>query len=347
MLSKASGAVMTRARAKYGRRLSGADFEALAGLQELHETAVYLRTQTHYAPYLEELANAREISRPKLESVLKNAFFDEGKKLCAFEKGVGESIFKYYLLNRETDFILDYIMNLSRGTPEKMLLKTPPGENCGTKIDLSRLLQITNAAELAKYLSKTKYQMLAAVLPKSAADGYDLALIEATLERIKYKLVFSEIENALPAKTAKLLCDIYRMRAELTDISMIYRAKRYYHMPEGHIRANLIGIRCLLSPKALEAMISSPTPEETTAIFQKTAYASKAVVQDADYNEKFCQRIELEFATRQIHFSSDPAVVLSAYLLIMQNECDNLIRIIEGITYRLPKDDILADLINV
>jgi vacuolar-type H+-ATPase subunit C/Vma6 len=46
-----------------------------------------------------------------------------------------------------------------------------------------------------------------------------------------------------------------------------------------------------------------------------------------------------------MHFSTDPIIVLASYLRLFQDECDNLIKIAEGITYKLPQDEIMADLI--
>lgn len=347
MQSKASNSVMTRARAKYGCRLSKADFESLAGLTRLHDTASFLRTRTHYAPYFESLANAPELSRLLLESTLKKAFFDEAQKLCGFEKSVGNSIFRYYLLSRETELIFDYIMNLSRGTPEKSLLRTPPAENGGTKIDFAKLFQITETRELLKYLSKTKYAKLIAVLPKTDGGSFDLALIEATLERIKYDILFADIKKNMPSETATLLCYNLRMRIELTDFNMIYRAKKYYSLPESTIRANMIGYRCLLSQKAVDSIISAPDAREAMEIFKKSRYSSRAASLGTEDFELFCEKAVLDSAIRQIHFSSDPAIVLAAFLQIMQNECDNIIKIIEGIVYKVPKDEILSNLIII
>lgn len=345
MESKASNSVMTRARAKYGSRLKAEDYAALAGLSSLREIVSFMRSREHFAPYFDKLASDTSLSRAKLENALKTAFMTEVSRLCGFEKSVGEPIMKYLMLDRETELILDYIINLSLGTPEKMLLVSVPKFNNGTKIDFSKLFQITDVQALSKHLLKTRYFKLASVLPKSNEGAFDIALIEAVLSRIKYKMIFNEINRSFPSETAKILTRSVLMRIELTDFGMIYRAKKYYNMPENYIRPNMIGYRCLLTAKNSEQILAAPTGEEALRIFEKSSYASRIKKYGIDDISLFSKKAVLESEIRQIHFSADPAVVLSAYLRCFETECENITRIIEGISYKVPKDDIISNLI--
>lgn len=347
MGSKASNAVMTRVRAKYGVRLKAEDFDALAGLSSLREVVTYMRTRTRFATYFEKLVSDPSLSRAKLENALKSAFFNEAKRLCSFEKSVGEPVFKYIVLDRETELILDYIINLSLGTPEKMILKSVPKFNSGTKLDFSKLFQITDPAALTKYLAKTKYSGLTAVLPKTGGGTFDISLIEATLGRIKYKMVFEEINKAFPSETAKILEKSILMRIELADFDMIYRAKKYYNLPESYIRTNMVGYRCLLTQRNSEQILAAPSGDEALRIFKKTGYASKTEKYGIDDIALFSKKAIMAAQIRQIHFSADPAVVLSAYLRYLETECENVTRIIEGIAYKVPKENILSNLIIV
>ena len=347
MESRASNSVMTRARAKYGMSLSAADFDALAGLSSLSEVVAYLRTRTHFAPYFEKLSSDPSLSRIKLETALKTAFTVEAQRLCGFEKNVGSTILRYISLSHETELLLDYIINLSHGTPEKMILKAPSGHTSNSKIDFSRLFQINNIPELLKYLQKTRFSKLAAVLPKSNEGRFDISLIESTIERIKYRLVFDIINRSFPSETAKTLSQGILMRIELTDFNMIYRAKKYYGLSESSIRSNMIGYHCLLPSKTAESIISAPTAEDALKILKSSRYASKIKRHGIEDVKLFCKKAAMDSEIKQIHFSADPAVVLSAYLHIFEAECNNVIKIIEGISYKLPKEEILSNLIII
>ena len=345
MESKASNSVMTRARAKYGCRLKIEDYDALASVSSLREAVSFMKNKPQFAPYFENLASDPDVSKYKLEYALKEAFFTETQRLCGFERSVGSSIFKYIALTRETEAILDFIINLSQGTPENMILKSPPKYNCGTKIDFTKLFQIKSASELSRYLEKTKYSKLVPVLPRKDGAEFDISLIEATLGQIKYRLIFKEINDVFPPETAKLLKRGILMRIELTDFDMIYRAKKYYGLSESYIRTNMIGNRCLFSAKTVDAILAAQTAEEALSILKKSRYSSKIAKYGIDDIELFCRKAAIDEDIRQIHFSAEPAVVLSSYLRIFEAECDNIARVIEGISYGVPKEEILKNLI--
>lgn len=336
---------MTRARARYGSRLTADDYGSLAGLTELGEVVAFLRTRPNFAPYFDKLASDRTVSRSKIEHSLRSAFFTEAQRLCGFEKTVGESIFRYIAVTRETELVLDYIINLSLGTPEKMIFRLPEKYNCGTRLDLSKLFQIRDVTALSKYLSRTSYSKLVSVLPTADGGEFDISLIEATLGKIKYKTVLEELGRVFPSETAKILSHGILMRAELTDIDVIYRAKKYYNLPENYIRTNMVGCRCLLTAKIFDKILACKSADEIISILSGTRYASKIEKFGIEDFELFCKKAAIDEEVRQIHFSAEPAVVLSSYLRIFETECDNLVKITEGITYKVPKEEILANLI--
>ena len=135
------------------------------------------------------------------------------------------------------------------------------------------------------------------------------------------------------------------MRIELSDLDMIYRAKKYYNLSSGYIRTNLVGYRYMLSSAVFEQLIEAADADEFIAIFKKSRYASKINRFGIEDVELFRKKAVMENEIRQIHFSADPAVVLSAYLRFLETECENITKIIEGITYKVPKEDILKNLI--
>lgn len=347
MESMASNSVMTRARARYGASLSSADFDALAGLSSLSEAVTYMRTRTHFAPYFEKLASDPALSRIKLETAVRNAFMSEAKRLCGFEKSVGNTIFRYIIISNEAELLLDYIINLSQGTPEKMIFKLPEKYSSPSGLDFAKLFQINDVTALSGYLRKTKFAKLTAVLPKSNKGEFDISLIEATIERIKYGIVFGIIGKAFPSETAKTLSEGILMRIELTDFNLIYRAKKYYGLSENYIRTNLVGYRCLLTSKMSESILAAKTADEALEILKSSRYASKIGRHGIDDIELFCKKAAIDSDIKQIHFSADPAVVLAAYLRIFETECENVIKIIEGISYKMPKEEILKNLITI
>lgn len=336
---------MTRVRAKYGSRLTVKDYEALTGLSSLGEAASYLSGNSNFAAYFDGAAGRRDISRAVFEGAVRSAFYGTARKLCRSESDAGDHIYRYIALGIENDYVLDYIINLSLGTPEKMILKRVPELRTGTKLDLAKLFKIKDPAELGRYLAKTKYAKLVPALPKNAGEKFDISLIETVLSKIKYKLVFAEIERSYGAETAKVLEESIKTRIELTDFLTVYRAKKYYGMSEVSLRTALVGYRCVMNSATWERIITAKTAEQALGEFCGSGYAPRIERFGTHDLELFKEKAAAAKDIRHMHFSTDPIIVLASYLRLFQDECDNLIKIAEGITYKLPQDEIMADLI--
>lgn len=336
---------MTRVRAKYGSRLTVKDYEALTGLSSLGEAASYLSGNSNFAAYFDGAAGRRDISRAVFEGAVRSAFYGTARKLCSSESDAGDHIYRYIALGLENDYVLDYIINLSLGTPEKMILKRVPELRTGTKLDLAKLFKIKDPAELGRYLSKTKYAKLVPALPKNAGEKFDISLIETVLSKIKYKMVFAEIERSYGSETAKILEEGIKTRIELTDFLTVYRAKKYYGMSEASIRPALVGYRCVMNSAAWERILAAKTAEQALGEFKSSGYAPRIERFGTDNLELFREKAAAVKDIHYMHFSTDPVVVLASYLRLFQDECENLIKIAEGITYKLPRDEIMSDLI--
>ncbi len=345
MISGASNSLMTRARAKYGARLRKSDYETLAGCRHLKEAVSYLAANKCYGEFLSPLAGSSHLSRNRFEEALSAAFMNTASSLCSFEKSVGEYVMRYIMLSNETELILDFIVKLTVGNPQEMILRIPPKFSTGTKLDFNKLFALREPAEISRYFSKTAYSALTSVLPKNREEGYDISLIEATLDRIKSEMVIAQAGKAFSAETAKVLADEVRMRCELQDFRMIYRAKKYYGLSNGYIRTNMIGLRSRLSSKMAEQMLDAADAEETLRIFSKSGYAHQVEKYGTDDIDLFCKKAEVAINIKNMHFSSDPTIVLSSYLRFLQTEIENIAKIAEGIVYKLPKDEILSYLI--
>lgn len=336
---------MTRVRAKYGSRLTVKDYEALTGLSSLGEAASYLSGNSNFAAYFDGAAGRRDISRAVFEGAVRSAFYGTARKLCSSESDAGDHIYRYIALGLENDYVLDYIINLSLGTPEKMILKRVPELRTGTKLDLAKLFKIKDPAELGRYLSKTKYAKLVPALPKNAGEKFDISLIETVLSKIKYKLAFAEIERSCGAETAKVLEESIKTRIELTDFLTVYRAKKYYGMSEMSLRTALVGYHCVMNSATWERIITAKTADQALTEFSASGYAPRIERFGTHDLELFKEKAAAAKDIRHMHFSTDPIIVLASYLRLFQDECDNLIKIAEGITYKLPQDEIMADLI--
>jgi V/A-type H+/Na+-transporting ATPase subunit C len=90
-MSKTSFAVLTKARSKFGNRLTEKDYQSLLACQSVGEIMSYLKNNTHYSKALTDVSE-REIHRGRLEALLRqNLFFVQ----IRFERKLGFVIVHY------------------------------------------------------------------------------------------------------------------------------------------------------------------------------------------------------------------------------------------------------------
>ena len=99
------------------------------------------------------------------------------------------------------------------------------------------------------------------------------------------------------------------------------------------------------SKKIIRAMAKAQSQEELAEIVQKSKYAKDSQVNDTEFIESLVGNMKHKLSVRQMRFSTNPAVVLTSYMLLCSIEYENIINIIEGVRYGLDSADILKLLI--
>ena len=87
--SKSANAVLAKARAKFGKRLTEKDYASLLSCGSVAEVVAYLKNNTYYSEVLKKI-NEREVHRGRLEQILKQKLFEDFSSLCIYVKGTGE-----------------------------------------------------------------------------------------------------------------------------------------------------------------------------------------------------------------------------------------------------------------
>ncbi len=340
MGSAALNSVMTISRAKYGKRLTQADYRAMAGMKTVAEVTGYLKSKTRYASALSSV-NELSVHRGNIEILLKNYNLEEIYRMCRFESAMGAHLFSFVIDSHEIKLLIDFLICFSAGKTREFIARMPMAVNKFSSVDFNKLCGFKNAEELSGYLSQTKYGIIANDVKNIEETGF--TTIESKLYRMLYDTVF---EDGADNKKGNSLSvnGIILMQAELYDFMLIYRAKRYYGCSPIAISSLVMNKRCLIPKKVFKQMIDSKTADEVLELFSATKYCKAGRrLSAADDIGSFCKRILLQNIKKPIHFSSSPAVVMLAYILYSEKEVDNIINIIEGVRYGLPPEEILEN----
>lgn len=342
MQDKALNSITSKIRAKYGKMLKETDYKQLSCSSSVSEIASYLRTRTKFSDVLSGI-NDSAVHRGHLEEILKEQRMTEKASICRFERSVGDEMFKFTVRREEADTLLDFLRLLYAGNNEREIPKIPYILKKYSGIDFGKIYTIGSIAELKTFLTETEFRSAALLLNDDGTTDFDI--IETAFERIVYQTAFKSIDTYSDDNAKKELKAMLTLSAELSDCSVVIRAKRYYDAAPDEIRPDLLRYHYILSPKTFEKMVVSDSAENAEEIFKNSPYSryiDRFKTNDPDRLKPYMLH---EAASHNIHFSSSPPVVMMSYFTELDIETDNLIKIIEGVRYKLSQDKILDSII--
>lgn len=342
--NKASNAVLTMVRAKFGRRITVSMLNNMASLHSVSELAEYLRTNTRFSNAMEQ-SGITDWHRGSLEAVLNTADISEIYQLCNFEKKVGSPVFQIFCMRFEADEIFKFLRFFFAGRPEEYILSVLPTAKKTVQIDLDALAQVKSKQQFLKFLNRYElYRKLANSVRGDENDFSFMAGFEANLDRLVYQESCNILKRRFSGKDLELLLRIVSVRYEITDIQTIFRAKFMYNESPDLIKSLLVSEPAYVSKSTLNRLIQCGQKEEFLSILSGIKYFKNIKV-DEDNLFLSARRQMLAQALNCVHFSGCCAAVTLAYIDYIEIERQNIIRIIEGIRYGFEKEQIMNDLI--
>ena len=127
---------------------------------------------------------------------------------------------------------------------------------------------------------------------------------------------------------------------DMINIINAYRMKKHFNMPPEKVKAAMIPIYLAVPEKKIDALYAAKDTEEFAKQLKNTIYGRELDDEDLASPETALQRLKLKRARRAFSMAFSPPVVFYAFNTIADIEINNIIRIIEGIRYSLPADEI-------
>jgi len=333
-----SNAILSKARAMYGRRLTKQNYRELLACQSVGEIANYLKTRTIYSKALAGI-DENSVHRGQLEAKLKQKLFEDYASLCRYEISVGEHFSRYLITHSEIEQILHSILLLEAGTPEDYLFSLPMYLTRHTHINLTALGQIRSYDDLLAALSHTPYHKLLEGFRPIEGIPLNYTGIENALHTYLYNSVFEVIDRYTRGETAKQLREIFYSYIDLVNYARIIRLKVSYNAGPDFIRSSLLPFGNV-NKRILNEMIEADSADKVTEIMEQTAIGKRFLKIEHSYAGEISNRVKYITCRHDIHFSTHPSVVMISYTFIMQAELTDIITIVEGIRYKLPPEEI-------
>ena len=345
-MSKASGVIVAKAKAMHGSQFHSEQYDELLRKKSVAEIARYLKNETGYSVALKDVRE-NNIHRGQLEDILKRDMFQKILKLYRYADSSTKELYQLYVEQLEIDLILSRIRVLISQDFESAIAELPVFLKDLTSFPLLKLGNVHTYDDLLSVLETSIYHttLQAYRVAKGKESDIDYTSIETSLQKLYYTHTFDVIDRVTKGKSKKNMRDFFTMRLDLSNITKIYRLKKYFHANEEVVRESLIFVEGYQSLVNLEELIAQRSAQEVMKKLQSGKYKITMSQGEDDYIEHYCEEIIFYVAKKNFQYSQDTPLVYNSYIILLAQELENIINIIEGVRYQVDSEDIAKELI--
>ena len=206
--------------------------------------------------------------------------------------------------------------------------------------NLKQLENITEYNQFFNFMKKTKY--------KSIFTEYENDIEKRNIFELENKLEKFYFEKLMISAKSynKELQDMIGKQIDLNNIIWIYRIKKNYSFfSSEQLRSILINVLYKLKKSEIQALIQANSEKEIIEILEKTYYAKYIDFKDIDELEILKDRYLYSLYKKIFRESVLNNCQMYAYIYMIEIENRNIMNIIEGIHYDLPKEEIRKKLV--
>lgn len=333
----AANAVIAKGRAMYGQLLSFSQYAELARKQNLQEIATYLKESVSYGPELEDVRGSI-IYRRQLETILRRHALHQYARIAPYGAGIKDGVPAYILMNAEIEMILRCLKGIVTVQQENYIADLPAFIQPYVGFRILSLANAHTVPQLIEILERTPYGPL---LEKCAAkkEGPLYSTFVQTVYVWYFDTLMKRAHTYSKGKARKDLENLIAARAETMNLCSVYRLKKFYRMPSEKIRGWLYPYRWRLSQKETSLLAEAENADIFLQRLRQTSYGPWIDTQDLFLEGQLSRARQVQ-EEKMIHFSTDPHVIYTAYMLLCHKEVENIIRVIEGVHYGMKPEKI-------
>ncbi|MDQ5983308.1 MAG: V-type ATP synthase subunit C [Eubacteriales bacterium SKADARSKE-1] len=329
-----SNVVFAKVRAMYGKRIRACDYNNLLNCKTVGEIAAYLKNKTAYSKVLGKV-NESNVHRGELEALLKNKMFNDFATLCRYELSTGESFSEYVIGRAEVEQIIRSLVYILSHNKSKGSDPIPSYFDKHTKINLKAMSRAENYEEFLKALGNSPYRKLLKNLSLKYNEQINLSQVESILYDYLYERVLERLRQNTNKKIRIELKSIFETYIDFGNFVRIIRTKQNNSSQDFAILKH-----GKLKSKYIEAMLMASKEKELFDIMESTNQGKKLKNLKYSYIDQIPLKVVYDKCRRYVHSSINASLVMLSYIFLIHIELNNIINVIEGIRYQMPKEDI-------
>jgi len=338
-MSRENQALASKVKSIFGNRLLASDYEALLLKNNLADVVSYLKQETYFGDCLQDVTESLA-HRAEIEGLLSADIYSRFARLIKYGSA-SVSYYEYGIVRHEINQILAILRSLKLNASPRVITKLPVYVVKHMSFNVALIPNIKTLDDLLNMVKGSEYEKI--ISQNATSNNVDYLKIEALLNDYYYKIIKSHLRQ----KSSSKLTTLFKARTELYTITKIYRLKKYFKADAKDIRDLTVQTNFKINKATYNNLVESRDDQEFLKIFSETYYGRFFELNNFLFIEHTVEQIMLKLSLQNLYFAQDPDLMLFSYLELARGEVENIINIVEGIRYELPKDEIRNILIII
>lgn len=312
--------INAKLKGMYSRSLTKEDFEDLLKQNTIKDAIIILKSK------IKALENLNiDAKRIEIEYNLDNIIINDIQKIYKYLEGATKEVFNAYILKYKIKLLKIIWKDIQIGNNEEKI------QEYNRWIEFfADLKDITNAKTKKEFLENIKHQKIKSIFENSM-DTFEL---ESRLYKFYLENLYKNIKGKSKALETEISTEI-----DFINILSIYRCKKYY----GFYNKNyFIQYGKILKKEIIERLELVNSIKDIGELLKETKY-SEIVKNDIERDFRTYMYRKYKKYFRENIF--DISLIIS-YFYIQEIEQSNIIGIIEGIRYKLDKEEIRKKIVS-
>lgn len=331
-----SGAIVAKSKTVFGSFLKKEDYMSLVCKGSVSGVVAYLKQKPRYKALFAEV-NEAGLHREQAEALIEQNVFDSYMKICRFAAGDKKGIMGFYLKKLEAEQLIKAIVAVSTGGQERFFGSLPPYLMDKLSFDPEAAARAGNMRELLSVLERTPYYN--ELYPILSEGNPDIETAALGVNCCYIKWAFSKLQN-VKGKTRDRLKSFFLRKADLDNLLLCYRLRANFSAEPEEIEKLLIPYHHRIKTSEIDEALKAPDPvSELKKLFIRKKLAEKIKRED-DCPELGAGAMSYRFFRHRLALAENETEALYSLMVLFETEAMNVYRIIEGVRYGLPPEEI-------
>ncbi|MDR1735660.1 MAG: V-type ATPase subunit [Oscillospiraceae bacterium] len=339
------GAVAAKVRCIWGMRLSPDEYRRMAAMKSVPELASFLRGHVRWGRALEGV-NLSAVKRHELEERLRGWRLEEALRLYPYTDARDRDLLSFPILETELAQIMRWLALARAGRAQEYSFSPPPLAARFSKVNYAALSSALTFEAMIDAVSATPYAPVLRRLKQAcdaAGDDFpEFTLIETALHGHYFRTLTDIIGRVKDPGLRRRLRESVGIRADLMNISVILRLKKWYGQLGGQILNYIIPVNLNLRPAFLKRLYSAGSYSDAAALLRASVYGKHFSREDEPDIDMLITRIRFEHSLRGLREGTPTVLTPFSFIELSGIELQNIIHVIECVRYGIPPEEAMA-----